>query len=304
MPLFSDPRSLQIIFLSTFLVLGVLTRDWTLDLGVVGIAIATALGTQALGQALTRFLSSVPRLAPPPNPDSSSPAEANCDGEVASDFGVQFHRFHLNWRSPLITALGLSLLLRVDQGWYMALASGIAIASKFLLRFRHKHLFNPANAGIIACLSLTSGSWVSPGQWGDDGLYALLFLGTGGLILQRIGRPDTTLAFLGSYGFLEILRSLYLGWTWDVTLHRLLSGSLLVFAFFMVTDPRSIPDHSRSRVLWSMSIGVLTFILRNYFFLSTAPFWALFALAPLTLVFDQVWPSDRFQWNKPQPSSP
>jgi Na+-transporting NADH:ubiquinone oxidoreductase subunit NqrB len=204
----------------------------------------------------------------------------------------------LRGRSPLITALGLSLLLRVDDGLSMMLAATIAIGSKFLIQWQGKHLFNPANIGIIACLTLVPGTWVSPGQWGEDGWYGLLFVGIAGIILQRVGRWDTSVAFLGTYAALEAGRSLWLGWTWDVTFHRLMSGSLLLFAFFMITDPRSIPDHPRSRILWAMAIAILTFILRNQFFIATAPFWALFALSPLSPVLDHWWPAERFVWEK------
>ena len=126
--------------------------------------------------------------------------------------------------------------------------------------------------------------------------YALLFICAGGLVLQRIGRWDTSIAFLGTYAALETARSLWLGWTWDVTYHRLISGSLLIFAFFMVTDPRSIPDRPTARFIWACCLALLTFILRNQFYLSTAPFWALFFLAPLSPVLDALWPSDRFEW--------
>ena len=268
-----DSREIQILILSLFLLLGVFTRDWTLRPIVVGVAIGSCLGVQWLGQTVQGWLArspeilSYPYLSPP-----------------------------FNWRSPLITGLGLSLLLRVDHWVYMVLAATVAIGSKFLIQIDEKHIFNPANLGIIASLTLTPGAWISPGQWGEDGWYALIFISAGGLILQRVGRWDTSIAFLGSYGALETARSLWLGWTWDVTYHRLMSGSLLLFAFFMVTDPRSIPDRSASRLLWAFSIAVLTFILRNQFYLPTAPFWALFCLAPLSPVFDALWPSDRFEW--------
>jgi len=206
----------------------------------------------------------------------------------------------LNLRSALITALGLSLLLRADHWFTMILAGISAIASKFFLRFGDKHFFNPANFGIISALTLTSDAWVSPGQWGEEWWYGLVFAGTGGMILQRIGRWDTTAAFLGSYSLLEALRNLYLGWTWDVYWHRLMSGSLLLFALFMVTDPRSIPNSQIGRVVWATCIAGLTFILRNYFFLSTAVLWSLFALAPLTLLLDWLWSSPRFSWLEPR----
>jgi Na+-transporting NADH:ubiquinone oxidoreductase subunit NqrB len=178
----------------------------------------------------------------------------------------------------------------------MALAGFAAIASKFVFQFGEKHFFNPANFGIIAVLTLTNDAWVSPGQWGEEWWYALLFAGTGGMILQRVGRWDTTAAFLGAYSLLAALRNIWLGWTWDVYFHHLMSGSLVLFSLFMVTDPRSIPNARISRIIWAVSIALLTFILRNYFFLSTAVFWALFALAPLTILLDKSWFSPRFSW--------
>jgi Na+-transporting NADH:ubiquinone oxidoreductase subunit NqrB len=201
-------------------------------------------------------------------------------------------------KSALITALGLSLLLRADHYTTMLLAGSLAILSKFLFQVERKHFFNPANFGIIAALILTNDAWVSPGQWGDDGWYALLFAGTGGMLLKRVGRWDTTAAFLGSYALLEAMRNLWLGWTWDVFFHRLMSGSLLLFALFMITDPRSIPNARISRLLWAGCIAVLTFILRNQFFVSTAVFWALFALSPLSILLDFIWSASRFSWSE------
>lgn len=192
----------------------------------------------------------------------------------------------------------MSLLLRVDHPLTMALAVMGAIASKFLLRLRGKHVFNPGNFGIVMALMLSGDAWVSPGQWGESGWYGLLFLGAGGLVLQKVGRWDTSVAFLGSYAALEAVRNLWLGWTWDVWAHRLTSGSLLVFALFMMTDPRTIPNARAGRLIWAGAIALLTFILRNICFISTAPFWALFTLAPLSLLLDWRLPAARFEWSQ------
>ncbi|MBD2596825.1 RnfABCDGE type electron transport complex subunit D [Nostoc spongiaeforme FACHB-130] len=260
--LLKDIRDYQILFLGSFLVLGIGTRDWTLHPEFIGVVIVSCLSTQWILSKL----------------NSQEPEQK------------------LNLRSALITSLGLSLLLRADHWTTMMLAGVSAIASKFCFKVGDKHFFNPGNFGIITALTLTSDAWVSPGQWGEEWWYGLLFAGTGGLILQRIGRWDTTAAFLGSYSLLEAIRNLWLGWTWDVYWHRLMSGSLLLFALFMVTDPRSIPNAKIGRIVWAICIASLTFILRNNFFISTAVFWSLFALAPLTIVIDWLWSSPRFSW--------
>jgi Na+-transporting NADH:ubiquinone oxidoreductase subunit NqrB len=267
--LLKDIRDYQILFLGLFLVLGIGTRDWTLRPELIGVAIATCLLTQGILSLVI----------------GKNPATDDRNlGQIS------------NLRSALITSLGLSLLLRSDHWTTMALAAVSAIASKFFIRIGNKHCFNPANFGIITALLVTPDAWVSPGQWGEDWWYGLLFFGTGGMILQRVGRWDTTAAFLGSYSLLEAIRNLWLGWTWDVYLHRLMSGSLLLFALFMVTDPRSIPNARIGRVVWAMCIAILTFILRNYFFVPTAVFWALFVLAPLTILLDAFWLAPQFSW--------
>jgi Na+-transporting NADH:ubiquinone oxidoreductase subunit NqrB len=272
--LLKDIRDYQILFLSLFLILGIGTRDWTLKPEMIAVAIATCLLTQWLLSWLRK-------------PET---------GEAPLSIPYSLVPQNLNLRSALITSLGLSLLLRADHWTTMALAAISAIASKFILQINSKHFFNPANFGIISALVLTPDAWVSPGQWGEDWWYGLLFVGAGGMILQRIGRWDTTAAFLGSYAFLEAMRNIWLGWTWDVYWHRLMSGSLLLFALFMITDPRSIPNAQVGRIIWAISIAIITFILRNYFFLPTAVFWALFAFAPLTVLLDILHPSLRFSW--------
>jgi Na+-transporting NADH:ubiquinone oxidoreductase subunit NqrB len=270
MMLFKDARDYQILFLSLFLILGVATRDWTLKPELIGTAIITCIFVQ---WAMDYWSLLTNNQDPPTKP-----------------------QFSTSVRSALITSLGLSLLLRADHWTTMLLAATCAIASKFVFVVGNKHFFNPANFGIICALTIAPDAWVSPGQWGEDWLYCMIFAGCGGMVLKRVGRWDTTAAFLGAYGLLEAMRNMWLGWTWDVYCHRLMSGSLLVFALFMVTDPRSIPNARIGRIIWALCIAIVTFILRNYFFLSTAVFWALFALAPLTLLLDQFWQVERFEW--------
>jgi len=267
--LFKDIRDYQILYLALFLILGIGTRDWTLKPSMIVVTITTSLATQLLLTLIVNRLS------------------------FADD---KEHK--TNIRSPIITSLGISLLLRADYSTTMVFAAAMAIASKFVFKFGDKHFFNPANFGIISALVLTPDAWVSPGQWGEDWWYGMLFIGTGGMILHRVGRWDTTAAFLGFYALLEAVRNLWLNWTWDVYWHRLMSGSLLLFALFMVTDPRSIPNSRIGRVIWAACIALITFILRNNFYLPTAVFWALFALAPLSVLFDQLWNASRFKWGE------
>jgi Na+-transporting NADH:ubiquinone oxidoreductase subunit NqrB len=279
--LFQDARLTQIIFLSLFLWLGVSTRDWTIQPNLMLTLIASCLGTQWLLSAMMEYSKS-----------SKSDRLDNLKSILTSSNVLT------SLRSALITSLGLCLLLRSNSYQTMMLASFLAIASKFLFCYHQKHFFNPGNFGIIAALTLTNDAWVSPGQWGTDGWYLLLFLGLGGVVLKQVGRWDTSIAFLLSYGGLTAVRNLWLGWSWDVWQHQFMSGSLLLFALFMMTDPRSIPNSQTGRLFWSMAIALTTFILQYYFYLSTAVFWSLFIISPLTVAIDLIWSAPRFNWQR------
>ena len=77
-------------------------------------------------------------------------------------------------RSTLISGLSLCLLLRSDSLWLAAATTFVAVLSKFILRIGTKHLFNPPNFGLVCMIGLSDRLWVSPGQWGNDVIFAFL----------------------------------------------------------------------------------------------------------------------------------
>ena len=259
-----DLRDVQIFALSWFLGLGVISHRFeAINLQTMIIAIVGGLSIQYLADIFFRKKETVELIS----------------------------------RSALITGLGLCLLLRTHSLAIMGFAVGCAILSKFLIKYRGKHLFNPANFGIIAVLCLTDQAWISPGQWGESFSLALLFVGIGGLILSWLGRWETTAVFLLVYSVGILARNTFLGFGTDIFWHELNSGSLLLFAFFMLSDPRSIPDGKWGRIIWASAIALLTLFLKYQFFLATAPFLALFICSFLTPVFDYFWQGKRFQWH-------
>ncbi len=283
-----DARLYQLLCLTLFLILGVISRDWTLSAPHIGWIILTCLTVQLIGAWRSGAIAPSSGAVWPAWPEGLTDA-------------AKLKPLLSGLPSALITSLGLSLLLRADDWTTLVLAGTAAIGSKFLLRLNGKHLFNPGNFGIITALLLAPDAWVSPGQWGEEQWYVLVFVATGGFVLKQVGRWDTSIAFLLTYAGLEAVRNGWLGWTWDVWLHRLSSGSLWLFALFMITDPRTIPDARGARLVWAGAIALLTFYLRNVWFISTAPFWALFVLAPFSVLLDWLFPADRFDWAETAP---
>ncbi|MFT6998034.1 MAG: Na+-transporting NADH:ubiquinone oxidoreductase subunit NqrB [Cryomorphaceae bacterium] len=255
----NDPRYLQIFLLGSFLAYGLLFLQWSARLDVFSAAVVSSIATQIVWAKLkNQPLTSV--------------------------------------KSALISALGLCLLLRVDSAWVMSLAGIATISSKFLIRYKGKHVFNPTNFGIILAI-LTGHAWISPGQWGhgETGILLILLGATG--ILLRVKRWDLSLTFLLVLFGLESLRLIaYLGWDWPVVFHRFNSGTILLFAFFMITDPKTTPNSRKGRILWSGMIALLSFFLGQFFYLYQAPLIALFIISFTTPLIDKVFKAERFKW--------
>ena len=95
-------------------------------------------------------------------------------------------------KSALISALILCLLLRTDWLAIAALAAAIAVGSKFLIRVRGKHVFNPDQRRLVALMLTTDGAWVSPGQWGIAAAFAFTMACAGMLVVNRAARSDVT----------------------------------------------------------------------------------------------------------------
>ena len=109
--------------------------------------------------------------------------------------------------SPLITSLSLTLLLRTDLIIVAALAALIAIGSKFLVRVRGKHVFNPANVAIVTLMLVSDHAWISSGQWGSAAIGAFALACLGFVVLTRAKRAETTLGFLAFYAMLLLGRA-------------------------------------------------------------------------------------------------
>lgn len=256
-----DPRLYQIASLSTLLLYGLLWLHFDVSPWQITITLGTALLTQYAG---TRFFN-LPSFDP---------------------------------KSPLISALSLCLLLRTDTLPVTALASFLAIAGKFVIRWNDKHVFNPTNLAIAVVL--TSGlGWMSPGQWGQVAWFGFLIACLGGLVVTRAARADVTVAFLIFYVGLLIARTLWLGDPLTIPRHQIESGALLIFAFFMISDPKTTPDSRTGRIVYALLVTMAALYVQFGLFRPNGPLWGLIACAPVVPLIDYFLPGSRYDWSKP-----
>jgi len=209
-------------------------------------------------------------------------------------------RIPLDLRSPLITGLSLSLLLRADEPWIHLIAGVIAIGSKFVLRLDGKHIWNPAGFAIVVLLfTAKSHVWISPGSWGSNVWFAALLVFFAILVLGAARRSDIAIFFLGTHAALLLARALWLDDPLAIPIHQLQSGSLLIFTFFMISDPRTSPDSRLGRFVFAASVALAAHYMAFFMQMRPALYIALIALAPFVILIDRFLPAQRFAWTRP-----
>ena len=86
--------------------------------------------------------------------------------------------------------------------------------------------------------------------------------------------------------------------------HQLSSGGLLLFTFFMITDPMTTPNDRRMRWLYAGLVATLAFVWQFVWYRNGGPVWALFLLSPLVPLLDWLRPGAKHQWRpQPQPAT-
>lgn len=256
-----DPRLYQIASLSTLLLYGLFFLHFDVSIWQIALTIGTALLTQYGATRFYKLLSFDPK-------------------------------------SALISSLSLCLLLRANDPAVAALAAFLAIGSKFVIRWNDKHIFNPTNLALVVVLASGLG-WISPGQWGQVAWFGFLIACLGSLVVTRAARADVTLAFLGFYITLLVTRALWLRDPLTIPLHQIESGALLIFAFFMISDPKTTPDSRSGRILYALLVSIVALYIQFGFFKPNGPLWGLIFCSPLVPLLDYLFPGTRYSWSKP-----
>ena len=262
-----DPRYFQVIFQAIFLSYGILFLHWSADWRHYIISIGACLLFQYAADSIKSK-----RLL---NPN-------------------EFDRWGF---SVLISAMSLCLLLKTNDWYVSLLAAFLTVASKYVFRFNKKHIFNPSAFGIVTTILLTKDAWLSPGQWGSN---AVIFFGVvtfGTIVVTRVQKLDISLAFLLTFIGLLYWRQVYvLGWPMDYFIHSVSTGSLLLFTFFMISDPRTSPNHPIARIIWAVLIAAVSFYLAAFKWKYNTIIWVLVAAAPLVPLLDKIFKAKAFHW--------
>ena len=201
-------------------------------------------------------------------------------------------------KSSLITALSLCLLLKSSSILFLGLAAFIAIASKFLIRNKNGHFFNPTNFAIALMIFLSPHCWISPGQWGNAAFFVFFLSSLGLAVVYRSERSDVTFSFIFFYVALFGGRALWLGDPIAIPLNGFKSGALILFAFFMISDPKTTPNSRSGRILFALVTCLFAYYFRFFLYDPKGLMYSLVCASLFTPIINRVLPGKAFNWRQ------
>jgi len=171
----------------------------------------------------------------------------------------------VNLLSAYISGISLTLLIKPQGGalWPFVLGGFLAISSKYVLRYRDNHLWNPTNFAVAALLLLAPDRVsVLSHQFGND-LTTNLVIWTFGLIIAaRVGVLHITLTYVASFLLLNSVRATLLGQPVLPEIAPITGPMYQLFVFFMITDPRTVVRGRRRQIVVAILIAVMETLIR------------------------------------------
>ncbi len=171
----------------------------------------------------------------------------------------------VNISSAYITGISLALLIKPQANmlWPFALGAFLAIASKYVLTYRERHLWNPSNFAIALLLLLAPGSIaVLSHQWGNDLGTNLVIWAFGLVIAWRARVLHVTLTYVACFVVFAIVRHFIVGGPLLAEIAPITGPMYQLFVFFMVTDPRTTVGTRRGRILVVGLVALVETIIR------------------------------------------
>jgi Na+-translocating ferredoxin:NAD+ oxidoreductase RnfD subunit len=195
--------------------------------------------------------------------------------------GLLTHKRVPNLASAYISGISVGILIRSPLFWPYALCSAIAITSKYVIRWRGRHLWNPSNFAISAMLLLVPGVVATLSvQWGNTIWPMLIVWVLGALIVYRVKRFHITATYVVSFVALSFLRTAFTGHSFLAEVAPITGPMYQLFIFFMITDPKTTVKPRWAQCLVVFLIAVVEMILRLAENIH-APYYALAIVGPI-----------------------
>lgn len=199
----------------------------------------------------------------------------------------------LNLASAYITGISVGILVRSPAYWPYALCSAISITSKYVLRVKGRHLWNPSNFGIAVLLFLAPETMaVLSIQWGNNYWSLLVIWVLGSIIIWRARRFHISATYVVSFFLFAFVRSWITSHPWQAEVAPITGPMYQLFVFFMITDPKTTVRSKMGQCLVAFGVAFAEFLLRLDQVVY-APIFALFFVGPAANLLEIWWDSRR-----------
>jgi enediyne biosynthesis protein E5 len=198
----------------------------------------------------------------------------------------------LNLASAYISGISCGILVRSPALWPFALASLLSIMSKYVLRVKGRHLWNPSNFGICALLFLAPETVAALSvQWGNFKWPLIVIWTLGSIIIWRARRIHISATYVASFFAFAFLRSYITGDSWWAEVAPITGPMYQLFVFFMVTDPKTTVKSKKWQCIVVFFVAFVEMLLRlNH--VVHAPLYALFLVGPTAMLIE-IWLESR-----------
>jgi len=194
-----------------------------------------------------------------------------------------------NLASSYITGISVGILLRSPAFWPYAVCAMLSITSKYVLRVKGRHLFNPSNFGISAMLFLASDAVATLSiQWGNNLAAMAVIWVLGSLIIWRARRFHICAAYVASFFLFSFVRAWMTGDPWLSEVSPITGPEYQLFTFFMITDPKTTVRAKWAQCVVAFFVAAVEMLFRLDQSLY-APLYALFFVGPIALVIEMMW---------------
>jgi Na+-translocating ferredoxin:NAD+ oxidoreductase RnfD subunit len=205
--------------------------------------------------------------------------------------------------SAYITGISVGILVRSPAFWPYAVCSALSITSKYVLRLKGRHIWNPSNFGICVMLFLASDTVASLSiQWGNNLWPMLVIWILGSVTIWRLKRFHICATYVASFLVFAFVRSWITGHPWESEVAPITGPMYQLYVFFMITDPKTTVSAKWAQILVTFLIAVAEMILRLEQVI-WAPFYALFFVGPAANIIE-IWWNSRKQSGSPDLKAP
>jgi enediyne biosynthesis protein E5 len=197
--------------------------------------------------------------------------------------------------SAYISGISVGMLVRSPYVWPFVLGSLLSITSKYVLRWRDRHLWNPSNFGLCVLFFLAPATVTALSiQWGNRVWPMIEVWVLGGIILWRLKRLHICVTYVAAFAALAAVRSAITGVPFLASLAPVTGPMYQLFVFFMITDPRTTVRRRWAQCAVVVLVAVVEAVLRLRDVVY-APLYALFLVGPAALAFELWWDGSKPQ---------